>query len=220
MGVVMPRRFRVGSFATHRALRNQESGSTDQAGTLSWSGVDGATGSGSGKLCTMSEPVRLAVKDTERAFAELLRRNGVSLEAMPFLAVWRCFKQFAETPVDTPSDGLLYEWGIYESATDEFNIHFLRQFEVVYPDGEHDRFEQLNCDWTFAVTDALRELPGDPLPGGTWRWPLERPSYVSWWFPGQGVPLASWIGSVESRPEFSVVQTLVPLGTAFGQGAV
>jgi hypothetical protein len=60
----------------------------------------------------MSEPVRLAVEDAGRAFTELLGRNGVSLQAMPFLAVWRCFKEFAETPVDTPSDGLLYEWYI------------------------------------------------------------------------------------------------------------
>jgi hypothetical protein len=166
----------------------------------------------------MNEPVRLAIEDAGRAFTELLGRNGVSLEAMPFLAVWRCFKEFAETPVDTPSDGLLYEWYIDENVPDEFNIHFLRSFEVVDPDGEdEEEYEEVNCDWTFVVTDALRELPGDPLPGGTWRWPLDRPAYASWWFPGEGVPLASWIEEVESRPEFSVVQTLVPLRTWFGR---
>jgi hypothetical protein len=164
----------------------------------------------------MSEPVWLAVEDAGPAFTELLRRNAVSLEAMPFLAVWRCFKEFAETPVDAPSDGLLYEWYIHESAPDEFNIHFLRSFAVVDPEGEDD-YVEVDCHWTFAVTDALRDLRGDPLPGGTWRWPLDRPAYASWWFPGEGVPLASWIESVESRPEFSVVQTLVSVSTWFGR---
>jgi hypothetical protein len=164
----------------------------------------------------MSEPARLAVEDVGRAFTELLGRNGVSLQAMPFLAVWRCFKEFAEAPVDTPSDGLLYEWYIDESVPDEFNIHFLRS--LVDPDREDEEdYEEVNCHWTFAVTDALRDLPGDPLPGGTWRWPLDRPAYVSWWFAGEGVPLASWIEEVESRPEFSVVQTLVPLSIWFGR---
>jgi hypothetical protein len=75
----------------------------------------------------------------------------------------------------------------------------------------------VDCHWTFAVTEALRDLPGDPLPGGTWRWPLDRPAYACWWFAGEGVPLASWIEEVESRPEFSVVPTLVPLSIWFGR---
>jgi hypothetical protein len=168
----------------------------------------------------MNQQAPLAIEDAERAFTELLRRRAVPRDTFPFLEVWRCFKEFAQTPVATATDGLLYEWNVFDSAPDEFNIHFLRQFEVLYPNGEHKRFEQLNCDWTYALTHALRELPGDPLPGGTWPLPLESPSYNSWWFPDQGVQLASWFQFVESRPEFSMVQSMVPLSTAFGQDAV
>ncbi|MEJ7845765.1 MAG: hypothetical protein WKF93_08980 [Acidimicrobiales bacterium] len=70
------------------------------------------------------------------------------------------------------------------------------------------------------MTDALADLPGDPRPDGTAPPPLLRPRYLSWWFRDEDVLMADWFDRIESRPEFTVVQSLPAVSTTFGQEEV
>jgi hypothetical protein len=115
----------------------------------------------------------------KRASARLID-SAVDADRPTFLATWDVFAQFATEAVDTASDGLLFESGVYRfTGSERFTVQFLRQFEVLYDDGDHDHFEQLRCEFLYEPTEELRALgsltlwvspqPVNPLPTGAKR---------------------------------------------------
>jgi hypothetical protein len=133
------------------------------------------------------------VSEGEAVLHRMLRAEGIDPTAARSLrATWEVFKRFVQIPVITKgreSDGVLYQSGVFAWYGDEeFYLDFVRQFEVLHDDGEHDHFEQLHCEFRFPVTEALRSLG----------W------FSEWWFHDDesSVTWRQFIDIVEARPEF------------------
>ena len=85
------------------------------------------------------------------------------------------------------------------------HLDFLRQFEVVDEDGEHDQFEQLHCEFRYPVTDKTRSLG----------------SFNRWWCAGnEGDPWADFVALVEARPEFLALGATAPQAASVSQEEV
>jgi hypothetical protein len=135
----------------------------------------------------------------------MLIESGFDPDNPAFLETWRVFKQFATETVDTASDGLLFESGLYRfTGPERFTVHFTRQFEVLYEDGDHDHFEQLRCEFLYEPTEELRALG----------------SLTLWCFPSDGESVADWCEEVEHTVEFEWAARLTPSQTEVSQEAV
>ena len=135
----------------------------------------------------------------------MLIESGVDPDNPAFLETWRVFKQFATETVDTASDGLLFESGVYRfTGPERFTVHFTRQFEVLYEEGDHDHFEQLRCEFLYEPTEELRALG----------------SLTLWCFPSDGESVADWCEEVEQTVEFEWAARLTPSQTEVSQEAV
>lgn len=107
--------------------------------------------------------------------------------------------------MDSPTDGLLFESGVYRfTGSERFTVDFLCQFEVVYEDGDHDHYEQLRCEFLYEPTDELRSLG----------------SLTLWCFPSDGDSIDDWCKEVEDRVEFEWATRLVPSKATVSQEAV
>lgn len=139
--------------------------------------------------------VVVQIADAEARLRQRLIEAGINLDNLTFLATWRVFKQFAIEAVDTASDGLLFQSGIYRfTGPERFTVGFLRQFEVLYENGDHDHFEQLSCEFLFVPTDEVRALG----------------SHTLWCFPSDGESIADWCEEVEGSIEFQSAARLMP----------
>jgi hypothetical protein len=165
-------------------------------------GVRAATESAAGSICriafeldlidgmrgeaTMREP--LPIDQGEGVLLEMLRARGVDPAALRSAAeAWAVFKDFVLVPFATGSDGVLYQTGVTGYGGPKvFYLDFVRQFEVVDVDGEHDHFEQLHCEFRYPVSDETRSFG----------------SFNEWWFADEGEPWADFVALVETRPEF------------------
>lgn len=95
----------------------------------------------------------MQIADAETRLRQGLSETGVDPVDPSFLATWQVFKHFASDPVDSPTDGLLFESGVYRfTGPERFTVDFLRQFEV-YQDDDHDHYEQLRCEFLSGSRD-------------------------------------------------------------------
>lgn len=153
---------------------------------------------------------RRPISEGEQTLHELLRVRGID-PAFPGSVgeTWQVFKEFVAIPFETEgadSDGVLYQAGIFDFyGRDEFYLEFLRQFEVLDEDGEHDRFEQLHCEFRFPASEATRSFG----------------AFDHWWFPDDPAqPWAEFVALVERRPEFHALRSIPPQAAKIGQEPV
>ena len=129
----------------------------------------------------------MEISAAEARLRHVLVESGVDPDNPTFLHTWQVFKHFVAEAVDTASDGLLFESGVYRfTGFERFTVDFLRQFEVLYEDGDHDHFEQLRCEFLYEPTEDLRALG----------------SLALWCFPSDGESAADWCQEVEHTVEF------------------
>jgi hypothetical protein len=142
----------------------------------------------------------MRVDETERRLHDLLRAAGVDPEAATLAATWNVFREFVHEPVETASDGVLVQGGVYRFYRPErYIFDFLRQ---VQEPGD-DELEQLHCKFEFEPTPELRAL-------GT---------FTEWWFLDEGRPLDDYLDEIRARPEFEAVVGLTPVrGRIFQEG--
>ncbi len=158
-----------------------------------------------GRAESVGRFIVVQIADAETRLRQRLSEAGVAPGDRSFLATWEVFKQFAADSVDSPTDGLLFESGVYRfTGPERFTVHFLRQFEVAYEDGDHDHYEQLRCEFLYEPTDELRSLGSLNL----------------WCFPSDGDSIADWFKEVEDRVEFEWATRLVPSKATVSQETV
>jgi hypothetical protein len=144
---------------------------------------------------------RYPIKRGERVLHDMLRARGIDPKRPRSIGeVWDVFKEFIAVPFDTDgddSDGVLFETGGPYSwhRTPAFEIHFARQFEVKYRDGEHKHYEQLHCNFAFPLDDSTSGFG----------------EFNQWWFTG-GEPQEweDFVAVVEGRPEFVALRSVTP----------
>ena len=147
----------------------------------------------------------MQIASAEARLHQMLTESGINPDNPSFLATWRVFKQFATEEVETASDGLLFQAGVYRfTGSERFTVDFLRQFEILYDDGDHDHFEQLHCEFLYEPTDELRALG----------------SFTLWCFPSDGESIADWCEEVENRIEFQWASKLAPTQATVAQEVV
>lgn len=153
---------------------------------------------------------RFPIAEGQRVLHDLLRARGVD-PARPASVgdTWEVFKEFIAIPSETEgpgSDGVLYQTGTYDfHGQDEFYLDFLRQFEVVEEDGEHDHYEQLHCEFRFPVTEFTRSFG----------------NFDHWWFADdEAQPWADFVALVEGRPEFIAFRSVTPQAAEIEQEEV
>jgi hypothetical protein len=153
---------------------------------------------------------RFPITEGERVLHNLLRARGIDPNRPASAGeIWEAFKEFVAIPFETEgadSDGVLFQTGTFNfHGQDEFFLDFLRQFEVVYDDGEHDHYEQLHCKFRFAVNEATR-------PFG---------NFERWWFSDDETqPWADFVALVEGRPEFIALRSMPPQAAEIRQEEV
>src|SRR5262245_16190206 len=128
-------------------------------------------------------------RHAEAQLRDLLRDRALDVKARPMAEpVWIVFKEFAEQRSDATgpeADGILYQSGVFDfSGRDEFYLDLVRQFEIVDSAGEHQRYEQLHCEFRFELTEELRAF--------------ER--FSRWWFWDSHEPWMSFVQEIERRP--------------------
>ena len=131
------------------------------------------------------------VKHAEGTLRGMLAEGGIDLEQPALLETWRVFRTFAEQPIDSESDGILVQSGVYDEDDGErFVFDFLRQVQL--PDD--DEFLQIHCEFQFSPTPDLRELG----------------VFEQWWFSDEGDSPSTYFDEIEARPEFRAVSMLTP----------
>lgn len=147
----------------------------------------------------------MQITDAEACLRRRLNEAGVALDDPHFLTAWEVFKSFAAEAVDTSSDGLLFESGVYRfTGSERFTVSFLRQFETIDEDGDHDQYQQLRCEFLYEPADELRSLGSSTI----------------WCFPSEGDSLPDWCKEVEDRVEFNRAARLVPVDSRVSQEPV
>jgi hypothetical protein len=135
----------------------------------------------------------------------MLIAAGVDLTRATVDDVLPVFKDFVRLPVDSASDGVLFEAGVFDfDGTDEFLLSFTRQLELVDAHGRHERFEQLQCTHQFEVDAGLRRL-GD---------------VEEWWFAGDARRLDAYFETIEQHSTFVALRGRRPLRFRVVQEAV
>jgi hypothetical protein len=87
------------------------------------------------------------------------------------------------------------------TGPERFTVSFLRQFQHLDEDGEHDGYEQLRCEFLYEATPDLRDFG--------------RSSF--WCFPLEGDALSGWTDEVEGRTEFRYAADLTPTAAGVSQ---
>ncbi|TDX02707.1 hypothetical protein EV647_0925 [Kribbella sp. VKM Ac-2566] len=128
-------------------------------------------------------------------FRTLVRQAGLTVGSLSAASAWSVFGSFSRVEFDVPrepdSDGLLYQFGIYDfSGEPRFHFDLTRQFGL--PDS--DEYLQFHCDLQYLPTPRLEVLG----------------SHSEWWFPGDGKQLPDWVASVNQRPEWPVLESALP----------
>jgi hypothetical protein len=153
---------------------------------------------------------RFPITEGQGVLHDLLRARGLDPMRPPSVGeTWEVFKEFVEIPFETEgpdSDGVLFQTGTFNfHGQDEFCLDFLRQFEVVDEDGEHDHYEQLHCEFRFPVTEATRSFG----------------NFNIWWFSGdEAQPWADFVALVERSPEFIAFRSIAPQAAEIEQEEV
>jgi hypothetical protein len=156
----------------------------------------------------MGEP--LPIGEGQTVLHNLLRDRGVDpLRPASAGQTWEVFKEFVGIPFETEgpdSDGVLFQTGSFSfHGQDEFYVDFLRQFEVVEEDGEHDHYEQLHCEFRFPVKEVTRSFG----------------NFNHWWFAHDDAqPWADFVALVEGRPEFIAFRSVTPQAARIEQEEV
>lgn len=145
----------------------------------------------------------------EQVLHEMLSTQGLDPHSPRSLGdTWAVFKEFVKVPFDLrgpDSDGVLYQTGIFSLYGEpEFYISFLRQFEATYDDGDHDHYEQLECEFRYPVTEETQLFE-----------PFEH-----WWFPDEQQTWEAFVQLVEQRPEFLALRSMRPRAARVAQEAV
>ena len=145
----------------------------------------------------------MEIEDAEARFRQVHQDAGG--EADDFMAWWRAFTRFATEPVESASDGLLFQAGTYSfTGSEKYTVGFVRQFEVVDEDNEFEYYVQLQCEFLYEPNADLRALG----------------SYNLWCFPSDGDSIDDWVGAVEARIEFQTAQRLAPTSVTVEQEQV
>jgi hypothetical protein len=153
---------------------------------------------------------RFPIREGQEVLHDLLRARGLDPMRPPSVGeTWEVFKEFIEIQFETEgpdSDGVIFQTGTFNfHGQDEFYLDFLRQFQVVDQDGDHDHYEQLHCEFRFPATEATR-LFG---------------KFNIWWFSGdEAQPWGEFVGLVERRPEFIAFRSTAPQAAVIEQGPV
>ena len=156
---------------------------------------------------TSNEPP--SISRASAVFEELVREGGDSIPALSADLAFGYYKAFASVRFDIPgtpdSDGLLYQYGLFNfSGTERFHLDLVRQFEVLDGD-EHDHYVQFHCELIFDPTAELRRLGG----------------FDDWYFYGGDSPApGGWLASIRGRQEWMVLPSKEPLEVRVSQEAV
>ncbi len=142
----------------------------------------------------------MRVDEAESRLHDLLRSAGVDPAAATLVATWSVFREFVHEPVETESDGVLVQGGVYDFyGPERYIFDFLRQVQ----EPGKDEYEQLHCEFEYEATPELRAL-GD---------------FNEWWFPDQGRPLDDYLEDMRARPEFDAIARLTPIrGRVYQEG--
>jgi hypothetical protein len=147
----------------------------------------------------------MPISGAKARLTERLTEVVVSTAEPNFEATWQVFKAFAGEPVASASDGLLFQTGIHRfSGPERFTVSFLRQFESLDIDGDHESCDQLACEFFYEATDAS----------------TMRVSSSLWCFPSKGDSVSDWYEAVERRTEFRLAARLTPVSATIFQEQV
>lgn len=116
-------------------------------------------------------------------------------------AILGAFGRFAAIRFAVPeggdTDGLLFQYGIYNNYTDSpmFTLDLLRQFEIRDQRDEYEAYRQAGYELLFVPTDRLTGL-------GDWE---------SWWFdrPDIADDLESWLARVRANNVWTIARSEV-----------
>lgn len=107
-----------------------------------------------------------------------------------------------DVPSGTDSDGFLFQYGeVNWFSEPTFTIGFVRQLELVDPEGEPEGYSQVQLEYRYPVDSHLRSLG----------------SRNSWWFRNGGTPFAGWLESVATDPVWGVIRDRTPVGFDISQ---
>ncbi|MCW3840483.1 hypothetical protein ONA70_10290 [Micromonospora yasonensis] len=139
---------------------------------------------------------RLPIEAAEAAFRDL---GGFAVDdpaAPPPARLIEAVRRFAAVEFDVSTelpdqDGLLFQ---YTPLGGSFLLGFVRQFELVDADGEHEGYVQLHADY---------ELPPDPELTALG-------SYTDWWFRGGPESFDDWFLRVSTHPVWQRAAGVTP----------
>ena len=139
----------------------------------------------------------------------MLSAHGLDPRSPRSLAdTWVVFKDFVKVRFDlrgAGSDGVLYQSGVFSFYGEpEFYISFLRQFEATFENGDHDRFEQLECEFRYRLTDETQSFE-----------PFEH-----WWFRDEQQTWDEFVQLVEQRSEYLTLRSRPPRAARVAQEQV
>ena len=131
-----------------------------------------------------------------KVFRTLVRRAGLTVESLTAASAWSVFGSFSsiefKVPREPDSDGLLYQFGIYDfSGEPRFHFDLTRQFGL----RDSDEYLQFHCDLQYLPTPRIEALG----------------SHSEWWFRGDGSQLPEWVAAVEQRPEWAILESALPV---------
>ena len=131
-----------------------------------------------------------------KVFRTLVRRAGLTVESLTAASAGSVFGSFSsiefKVPREPDSDGLLYQFGIYDfSGEPRFHFDLTRQFGL----RDSDEYLQFHCDLQYLPTPRIEALG----------------SHSEWWFRGDGSQLPEWVAAVEQRPEWAILESALPV---------
>lgn len=130
-----------------------------------------------------------------KVFRTQVRGAGVRVGSLTASSAWALFVSFLDVPFDVPeepdSDGVLYQFGIYDFSG-EPRFHFDLTMQFVVPDD--DEYAQFHCDLQYLPTPQLRGLG----------------SHSEWWWPDDGPDLRVWVDAINQRPEWAILKSMKP----------
>ena len=131
---------------------------------------------------------------------DIVDQVGSSREVPTFEEVMSAVRSFErisfDVPTGTDSDGFLFQYGeVNWFAEPTFTIGFVRQFEIVDVEGEHEGYSQVQLEYRYQSDADLRSLE----------------SHSSWWFHGGVTSFDEWLESVEQDPVWGITRGKVPV---------
>ena len=102
----------------------------------------------------------LKTSDTEARLKTMLLESGFDFEEPDPQLAWEVFKSFAQEPVESAREGILFQCGVFGfGATQKrFYLDFVRQFELEAGNGEYDHMEQLHCEFICEPNSELEKV--------------------------------------------------------------